>query len=115
MGWLAIGDMPIPLDFWTCHRISEILCLGSKQPTKLTVALLDKVPKSSVFRSNKCLEENLLLLNGSKGVLEVRIVRRDWLRRRTRSSLTKMSGWIMRYGSNNLDITRYPIKVSLVK
>ena len=112
---LSIGDMPISQGFYTCPIVLEILCLGSNQPTKLIMALLDKVPKSGALGSNKSSKGNLLLLNGPKGVLEVRIVRRDWLRRRTRSSLTKMSGWIMRYGSNNLDITRYPIKVSLVK
>ena len=53
-------DMPI---------ILEILCLGSKHTTKLIVSLLDKVSKSDVLRSNKCSKENLLLSNGSKGVL----------------------------------------------
>ena len=43
---------------------------------KLIVALLDKVPKSGALRNNKCSEGNLLLLNGSKGVLDIRIVRR---------------------------------------
>jgi len=42
---------------------------------KLIVALLDKVPKSGALKSNKLSEENLLLLNGPKGVLEVKIVR----------------------------------------
>ena len=42
---------------------------------KLIMALLDKVLKSRVFRSNKLSEGNLLILNGPKGVLEVRIVR----------------------------------------
>ena len=80
MGWLAIRDMPISLGFYTCPIVLEILCLGSKQPTKLIMVLLGKVPKSDVLRSNKCSNGNLLLLNGSKSVLEVRIVRRGWLR-----------------------------------
>jgi len=76
-------DMPI---------ILEILCLENKQPTKLIVTLLDKVPKSGALRSNKCSEGNLLILNGSKGVLGIRIVRREWLRGRTRSDLTRLRG-----------------------
>jgi len=76
MGWLAIRDMPISPGLYTCHIVLEILCLGSKHPTKLIVELLEKVPKSGVLRSNKCSKEILLLLNGSKGVLDVRIVKR---------------------------------------
>ena len=53
----------------------KILYLGSKQPTKLIVALLDKVLKSGALRSSILSEGNVLLLNGPKGVLEVRIVR----------------------------------------
>ena len=93
----------------------KILCLGSNHPTKLSVALLDKVSKSDVLRSNKCSKENLLLLNGSKGVLEVGIVRRRWFRERIRSCFTRLSGWMMGCRLNNLVTTRCPIKVSLVK
>ena len=82
---------------------------------KLIVALLDKVSKSGILRGNKCLKGNLLLLNGSKGVLEVGIVRRGWLRGRTRSCLTRIRGWMMGCRSNNFIITRYLIKVILVK
>jgi len=82
------------------------LSLGGKHPTKLIVALLDKVPKGGALRSNKCSKGNLLLLNGSKGVLEVGIVRRGWLRGRTKSCLTRMRGWMMGCGLNNLVITR---------
>ena len=51
--------------------------IGSeKQATqKLIVALLDKVPKSNALRSNKLSEGNLLILNGPKGVLDIRLVR----------------------------------------
>ena len=42
---------------------------------KLIVALLDKVPKNGILRSNKCSKGNLLLLNGPKGVLDIKIVR----------------------------------------
>jgi len=77
--------------------------------------LLDKVRKSGVLIRNKSSKENLLLLNGSKGVLKVGIVRNGWLRGRTRSYLTGIRGWMMGCGLNNLVITRYPIKVSPVK
>jgi len=80
--------------------------LGGKHPTKLIVALLDKVPKSGVLRSNKSSEGKLLLLDASKGVLETGVVR---------SGRTRMRGWMMRCGLINLGITRYPIKVSPVK
>ena len=93
----------------------KILCLGSKQPTKLIAALLDKVLKSSIFRSNKHSKGNLLLLNGSKGVLEARIVQRGWLRGRTRSDLTRLRGWMIGCGSKKLVITRYPMTVIPVK
>jgi len=59
--------------------VLEILGLGSKQPTKLIVVLLNKVLKSIVLKSNKLLEENLLLFNGPQGVLEVRMVGWRWL------------------------------------
>jgi len=97
------------------HIVVEILCLGSKHLTKLIVALLDKVLKSGVLRSNKYSEGNLLLLDGSKGVLVVSTIKRGWLRGRTRSCLTRMRGWVMEYGSNNLLVTRYPIKVTSMK
>ena len=89
MGWLTIRNMPIPPGLYTCSIVLKILCLGDKHPTKLIMALLDKVSKSGALKSNKCSKENLLLLNGSKGVLEVRIVRRGWLRRRFRYDFTK--------------------------
>ena len=79
------------------------------------MALLEKVPKSSVLRSNISSEGHLLLLDRPKGVLEVDIVSRGWFRGRTRSGLTKMRGWMMRCGLNNLGITRHLIKVSPVK
>jgi len=78
-------------------------------------ALLDKVLKSEGLISNKCSEGNLLLLNGSKGVLNVIIVKMRWLRGTTRSDLTRVRGWIMGCRSNNLLITGYPIKVTSVK
>ena len=93
----------------------EILSLDSKHPTKLIAALLDKVPKSSILRRNISLEGHLLLLDGPKGILEVGMVSRGWLRERNKSDLTKMRGWMMGYRSNNLIIIRYPIKVSPVK
>ena len=76
---------------------------------------LGQSPEKRCSQKQQCSEGNLLMLNGSKGVLEVSIVSRGWLRRRTRSGLTRMRGWIMGYGLNNLVITRYPTKVSLVK
>jgi len=82
---------------------------------KVIEALLDKVPKSGALRSNKCSKGNLLPLNGSKGVLEVSIVRRGWLRGRTRSDLIRMRGWMMGFDSSDLVITKHPIKVSPVK
>ena len=82
---------------------------------KLIVALLDKFPKSDTFRSNKISEGNLLLMNGTKCVLEVKIVRWGWLRESTRSSLTRLRGWLVGRRSNNLLIARYPIKVTSVK
>ena len=88
---------------------------GSKHSTKLIVALLDKVSKSSILRGNKCSKGNLLLLNGSKDVLDVSIVKRGWLRGRTRSYLTRRRGWMIGCSSNNLFIIRYPIKVSSMK
>ena len=60
----------------SCPIVLEILCLGNKHPTKLIMALLNKILKSGVLRSNKCSKGDLLLLNGPKGVLEVGIVRR---------------------------------------
>jgi len=80
--------------------------------SKLIVALLNKVPKSSVFISNKSSEEHLLLLDGPKGVLEIGIVRRGWLRGITGFGLTRMRGGIMGCG---LDDLGYPVKVSPVK
>ena len=56
--------------------VLKILSLDSKHPTKLIVSLLDKVPKSGILRSNKCLKGHLVLLNGSKGIMAVSIVRR---------------------------------------
>ena len=57
----------------------KVLSLGSKQPTELLVALLDKVMKSGVLRGNVGSKENLLLLDGPKGGLEVSIVSGgDW-------------------------------------
>ena len=79
------------------------------------MVLLDKVPKSGAIRSNKTSKGNLLLLNGPKGVLEVRIVRWRWARGRTRPCLTRSRGWLLAYRSNNFVITRYPVKVSPVK
>jgi len=93
----------------------EILCLGRKQPTKLIVEPLGKVPKSGALRRNKLSEGNLLLLNGAKGFLEVEIVRRVWLRGRIRSGLTRSRDWMMRCRSNNPLITRHLIKVTSVK
>ena len=93
----------------------EILSLGSKHPTKFIGVLLDKVSKTSALRSNKCSKGNLLLLNGSKGALEVGIVKRGWLRGRTRSYLTRIRGSMMGCRLNNLVITGYLIKVSPVK
>jgi len=95
MGWLTIRDIPMSLGFLTCTIVLEILCLGSKQPTKLIVALLDKVYKSGILRSNKSLEGSLFLLNRPKGVLDIRIVSRGLLRGRTRSWLTSIRGWVM--------------------
>ena len=89
--------------------------MGSNQPTKLIVALLDKVPKSGALRSNILSEGNLLILNRPKGVMEVRIVRWGWLRGITRSGLTRSRGWLVGCESNNLHITRHPIKVTSVK
>jgi len=86
--------------------VVKILSLGSKRPTKLIVVLLDKVLKSGALRSNKCSKGNLLLLTGSKGVLEVVIVRKGWLRGRTRFCFTRMRGQMMGYRMNNLVITR---------
>ena len=43
-------------------------------------------------------QQTLILLNGSTGALEVRIVRREWLRGRTRPNLTKVRGWMMGCG-----------------
>ena len=57
----------------------------------------------------------MLLLNGPKGVVEVRIVRWGWLRGRSRSCMTSSRGWLVGCRSNNLVITKYPIKVTLVK
>jgi len=74
--------------------------------------LLDNVSKSSALRSNKCSKENLLLLNESEGVSEVNIVRRGWLRGGIRSNLTRIRGRMMGCGSNNLIITKHPIKVN---
>jgi len=49
MGRLSIGDMPISLGLQTCPIALEMLALISKQPTKLIVVLLDKVPKSGAL------------------------------------------------------------------
>jgi len=78
------------------------------------MALLDKVMKSGILRSNICSNGHLLLLDRPKGGLEVSIVSGGWLGGRTRSSLTSKRGW-RRCGLNNLGITRYPIKVILVR
>ena len=112
---MAIRDIPISPGLRTCPIVLEILSQESKHPMKFIVVLLDNVPKSGVLTSNKCSKENLLSLNGSKGVFEVGIARRRWLRGRTRSCLIRMRGWMMGCGSNNLVITRYPIKASPMK
>ena len=57
----------------------------------------------------------MLLLNRPKDSLEFSIVSRWWLGVRIRSSLTGLRESRVSYGLNNLGITRYPIKVSLVK
>jgi len=78
------------------------------------MALLDKVMKSGVLRSNIGSKGYLLLLDGPKGSLEVSIVNGSWLGRRTRSNLT--SKWGERgCRLNSLGIARYLIKVSSVK
>ena len=82
---------------------------------KLIVALWGKVLKSVALKSNKLSEKNSLHLNGHKGVLEVKIVRSGWLIRRTRSGLTRLRGWLVGCRSNNILITKDPIKVNLVK
>ena len=76
--------------------------------------LLDKVTKSGVLKSNICSKGDLLFLNGPKGGLEVSIVSLGWSRERTRSGLTRIKGW-KGCRLNNLGISWYPIKVSLVK
>jgi len=106
MGWV---------DIYTCPIVLEILGLGSKQPMKLIVTLLDKVLKSGALRSSKLSKGNLLLLNGPKGVLEVKIARWRWLRGRARLCLTRSRSWLVGCRSNYLLITRYPIKVTSVK
>ena len=64
------------------------MSLGSKHPTKFIVALMDKVRKSDVLRSNIGSKGCLLLLDGPKGGLEVSIVSRESFGGRTKSSLT---------------------------
>ena len=49
MGWLAMGDIPIQSGVETCPIVLEIFCLGGKQPMKLIVVPLDKVPKSGAL------------------------------------------------------------------
>ena len=88
------------------------MCLYSKHPTELIVALLDKATKSGVLRSNISLKGHLLFLNGPKGGLQVSIVSRRWLGGRVRSSLSRVREWRMWCRLNSLDIARYPIKVS---
>jgi len=79
------------------------------------MVLLDKVPKSGTFRSYKGTEGDLLLLNGPKSVLNIRIVRWGRSRGRTIVCLTRVRDRLVGYGSNNLIITRHPVKVSPVK
>jgi len=79
------------------------------------MALLNKVAKNGAVRSYKCSNGNVLLLNGSKGILEVGIVRREWLRGTTRSYMTRITGSMMGCSMNNLVITKYRIKVNSVK
>ena len=76
------------------------------------MALLHKITKSGVLRSNISSKGQLLLLNGPKGGLEVNIVSRWWLEGKARSCLTRMRGSRVACRLNNLAITRYPIKVS---
>ena len=89
---MTIRDMPILPDLKTSLIILEILGLGSKHPTELTVSLLDKIMKSSILRCNVGSKGHLLLLNGPKGGLEVSIVSRGWLGGRTRFGLTRRRG-----------------------
>jgi len=70
----------------------EVLSLGSKHPKELVMALLDKVMKSGILRSNICSKGYLLLLDGPKGGLEVGMVSRGWLGGRIRSGLTRIRG-----------------------
>ena len=56
------------------------------------MALLDKVIKSGVLRSNIAAKEYLLLLDGLKVELEVDIISGGWLGRRTRSGMTRKWG-----------------------
>ena len=89
---MAIRDMPIPPDLEKSPIVPEILGLASKHPTELVMALLGKVMKRGILRSNINSEGHVLILNGPKGCLSVSIVSRWWLRGRARSGLTGMRG-----------------------
>ena len=109
MRWVAIRVMSITPGLQTGLIVLEVLSLGSKHPTELVVALVNKVTKSGILRSNISLKEYLLLLHGPKGGLQVGIVSRVWLGGRARSGLTRMRAWRIGCGLSNLGITRYPI------
>ena len=55
------------------HHRALVDLSSSKHPTELIVALLDKVMKSSVLRSNISSKRYLLLLDRPNGGLEVSI------------------------------------------
>ena len=86
---MTIGDMLISPGLLTSLMILKVLGLSSKHPTELVIALLDKVTKSGILRSNISAKGYLLLLDEPKGGLEVDLVSGGWLGRRTRSSMTR--------------------------
>jgi len=88
LGRLTIRDMLILPDLKTSLIVLKILSLGSKHPTKLVMPLLDKITKSGALRGNISLKGHLLLLNGSKGGLNLCIVSGGTLGGITRFNLT---------------------------
>ena len=89
---MTIRDMSISPCHLTSLIIPKVLGLGSKNPMKLIVPLLNKVTKSAILRCNIGSKGHLFLLNGPNGGLKVGIISGRWVGRGTTSSLRSKWG-----------------------
>ena len=60
---VGLREMPVPPCLDASIKVLEVFILRSYHPSKFIMPLLDKITKSGMLRSNKCLEGGLLLLN----------------------------------------------------